>query len=377
MSNSTDRLREWRERYGLTIVVLLLIWLFASVLLAEYILITIDSGQVGVQWSRFFGGTITDRIYDEGLNVIFPWNKMTKYNARFQEVNQTLDVLSNDGLQIEVEIQVRYRPIRNKLPLIHKHAGPDYVEILLMPEVASHVRQTIAGFTPDELYAEDRLTIQNLILKKLKRRTGVAQEFEETRKSSSAGGGGDEKKDPDAKDAKKSTKSFDKDADQDWIHVEDVFIKNIRLPELVATAIESKLKQEQLMLEYDYILQKEEKEKKRKIIEAQGIAEFQRATGGLSILKWKGIEATVRLSESPNAKLVIIGSGEEGGMPLILGPMSGLVPPEQVTPPPALTASQQAALQQTPAPQTAPAQTAAPPGTPPPGASQPPPGQTP
>lgn len=359
-STFRERSREWRERHGLTLVVLILLWLFLTVLLAQYIFYPIQSGQVGVQWSRFFGGTITDRIYDEGMHWIFPWNTMTLYNARFQDVQQTLDVLSKDGLTIEVEIEVRFRPVRQKIPMIHKHAGPDYINVLLLPEVASHVRQTIAGYTPDELYAENRLTIQNLILKKLKRRTGVTHEFRERRKVSGTAAAGDDKKDSDEKAEKKSTKEFEKDADQDWLHVQDVFIKNIKLPDLVAAAIESKLEQEQKMLEYDYILQKEEKEKQRKKIEAEGIAEFLRATGGLSILKWKGIDATLRLADSPNSKLVIIGSGEEGGMPLILGPLSAAAPQSQVLPP-------------APAPQPAAPQAAAPqppaaqPATPPPG----------
>ncbi len=329
-----ERFRDWRVRNGLTIVVLILLWLFLTVLLANYIFYPIQSGQVGVQWSRFFGGTITYRVYDEGMHWIFPWNTMTLYNARFQDVEQTLDVLSKDGLTIEVEIEVRFRPVRHKIPMIHKHAGPGYIDVLLMPEVASHVRQTIAGYSPDEFYSTDRLTIQNLILKKLKRRTGVTHEFRESRKISGTVPA-DDKKDPDEKDAKKIDKDFQKDADQDWLHVQDVFIKNIRLPDLVAGAIESKLEQEQKMLEYDYILQKEEKEKQRKIIEAEGIAAFLRTTGGLSILKWKGMDATRRLADSPNSKLVIIGSGEEGGMPLILGPLSSDAPSSQITPPPA------------------------------------------
>ena len=358
-STFRERFREWRERHGLTIVVLILLWLFLTVLLANYIFYPVQSGQVGVQWSRFFGGTITDRIYDEGMHWILPWNTMTLYNARFQDVQQTLDVLSKDGLTIEVEVEVRFRPVRQKIPLIHKHAGPDYIDVLLLPEVASHVRQTVAGFTPDELYAEDRLTIQNLILKKLKRRTGVTHEFRESRKEGGAGSGG-EKKDSDQKSAKKTSKEFTKDADQDWLHVEDVFIKNIKLPDLVASAIESKLEQEQKMLEYDYILQKEEKEKQRKMIEAEGIAAFLRTTGGMSILKWRGIDATLRLADSPNSKLVIIGSGEEGGMPLILGPLSATAPSSQVLPP-APPSQQEPGATPSGAPQPGALQPAAPP----------------
>jgi prohibitin 1 len=57
----------------------------------------------------------------------------------------------------------------------------------------------------------------------------------------------------------------------------------------------------------------------RKSIEAAGIAEFQRIVSeGISdqLLKWKGIETTKALAESENAKIVIVGSGENG-LPVI------------------------------------------------------------
>ena len=63
------------------------------------------------------------------------------------------------------------------------------------------------------------------------------------------------------------------------------------------------------------------KEADRKRIEAQGIADFQRVVSeGVSdtLLRWKGIEATMKLAESANAKVVVIGAGKEG-LPLILG----------------------------------------------------------
>jgi hypothetical protein len=36
------------------------------------------------------------------------------------------------------------------------------------------------------------------------------------------------------------------------------------------------------------------------------------------LLKMRGIEATISLSQSPNSKVVVIGSGDDG-LPLILG----------------------------------------------------------
>lgn len=71
----------------------------------------------------------------------------------------------------------------------------------------------------------------------------------------------------------------------------------------------------------EFVLQKEKQEADRKRLEAQGIADFQRIVAqGISpeLLRWKGIEATVKLAESANAKVVVVGAGKDG-LPLILG----------------------------------------------------------
>ncbi len=74
----------------------------------------------------------------------------------------------------------------------------------------------------------------------------------------------------------------------------------------------------------EFILAKEKKEAERKKIEAEGISNFQRiVTQGISeqLLKWKGIEATEKLAQSPNSKVVIIGGKD--GLPIILNPPAG------------------------------------------------------
>lgn len=71
----------------------------------------------------------------------------------------------------------------------------------------------------------------------------------------------------------------------------------------------------------NFVLQRERQEAERKRIEAQGISDFQRIVAqGISqqLLTWKGIEATEKLANSSNAKVVVIGSGKDG-LPLILG----------------------------------------------------------
>ena len=103
--------------------------------------------------------------------------------------------------------------------------------------------------------------------------------------------------------------------------LEDVLIRNIQLPAMLTEAINRKLKQEQEALEYEYKLKKEIKEAERKKIEAEGIETFQRIVSksiNENLLRWKGIEATLELAKSTNAKTVVVGSGKDG-LPLILG----------------------------------------------------------
>jgi regulator of protease activity HflC (stomatin/prohibitin superfamily) len=103
--------------------------------------------------------------------------------------------------------------------------------------------------------------------------------------------------------------------------VENVLLRDIQLPDTLRYAIEAKQKAEQDSLQMQYVLTKEKQEADRKRVEAQGIADFQRiVTAGISeqLLEWRGIEATQKLAESPNSKIVVIGGGKNG-LPLILG----------------------------------------------------------
>ncbi len=99
-----------------------------------------------------------------------------------------------------------------------------------------------------------------------------------------------------------------------------ILIREVHLPPVVQTAIQTKLQEEQKALEMRFVLDRTRQEAERKRIEAAGIADYQATISkGLSdkILSWQGIEATEKLAESPNAKVVVIGSGKEG-LPLIL-----------------------------------------------------------
>lgn len=296
----------WRERlyrHATEVGVVMLVVLFILVYLAPNIFIFIYPGEAGVLWRRFFGGTETQAVYSEGVHIIFPWDIMYIYNARLQETGETFDVLSSDGLHMDVDITVRYRPIKHDLALLHKNIGPEYVKVLLLPEVRAHAREQIAQYTPEQLYTSQRQQVQRNVLEKIRAQLIAKYEPDTPRES--------------------------------YLEVDDIFIRSITLPAKVQQAIESKIAQLHAMEEYDYRLRKETKEAQRKKIEAEGIKAFQDAIKGSideSYLKWKGIDATAQLAGSNNAKIVIIGAGQTG-LPLILGgfepprPGAGAAPP--------------------------------------------------
>ena len=273
------RLRAWLRRHELLLITAVLFVVLAIVYLAPNIFIFIRAGERGVLWRRFGSGVVTDHYYREGTTIIWPWNTMTIYNTRIQVESRTFDALSSDGLTIQVETSVRYRPIKETLGLLHEHVGPNYVEVVLLPEVAAAVRAIIAGYRQDDLYTRDRLKLQQEILHYLQTQT-----------------------------------------DDRWIKVDDVQVRSVVLPKHIQEAIESKLAAEQKAKEYVFILEAEAREAERKAIEARGIRAFQETvTAGISdaYLRWKGIDATLKLAESANAKVVVIGSGPNG-LPIIL-----------------------------------------------------------
>ncbi len=105
-----------------------------------------------------------------------------------------------------------------------------------------------------------------------------------------------------------------------YIQVDDIIIRTVSLPDTVKASIESKLVNEQQFLAYDFRLKTEAEESRRKKIEAEGHNTFQRIVGASltdKLLQWQGIQATLELAKSPNAKVVVIGSGKNG-LPLIL-----------------------------------------------------------
>ena len=289
-SRARARLEAWIDRHfiGVSTSVLLLIVLVFY--FAKNIFVTIPAGHGGALWLRFFQGTVQGFHYGEGTKIIFPWDKIYIYDLRVQQESAEFDVLTREGLQISVNITLRFRLSARSLGAITAYAGPEFVKSLVMPSVGAVVRTEAAKYTLQEVFSAERQKIEGSI------RATISQVVSNLIPTELHPGS--------------------------EIVILDFWFRGIRLPPSLQAAIEAKLAQSQLVEQYVFILQREQLEKERKIIEAQGIKAFQDTVSqGISetYLRWKGIDATLKLADSPNAKIVVIGGKE--GLPLILGPM--------------------------------------------------------
>lgn len=279
MSGDRALVRSWFKEKAGTIIVCLLIVIFFCVLLFDRIFITIFPGEAGVLFHRIINqGTVTDKIFQDGLKVILPWDEMYVYDVRIQEKKQTVNVLSQNGLTIQVDVSIRYHIDRGQLPFLHKSVGREYQRKIIIPSIISSVREVVGGYKPEEIYTSARHLIQDKILIEVVEETGRIP-----------------------------------------LIYDDVIVENIMLPELINNAIEMKLKQQQQYLEYEFRLKKEIQEVQRKEQEALGIKQYQNIISeSLSpeLLQWKGIMATLELAQSENTKVIIVGSGKDG-LPII------------------------------------------------------------
>jgi prohibitin 1 len=264
---------EFNKKKILTIAIIV-----AIVFIGFLSLKKIDGGEGGVLF-RANGGIDTEHTYSEGYTLIAPWNDLIKYNIRQQEVMEKMEVLSSNGLKIIVEVSAWYQPLAVDLAKLHQEKGVDYLHSIVIPSIRSATRSVIGRYTPEEIYSTKRDAIQTEI-------------FEETKKI----------------------------LDKQYIQLNEVLVRDITLPGKIQNAIESKLEEEQQSKQYEFKLQKAQKEAEKVRIEAQGKADANRILNASltpNILKEKGIEATLKLSQSPNTKVVVVGGKD--GLPLILG----------------------------------------------------------
>ena len=266
-------------RYPMETIIGIIVFLLILVYFAPYYVIVVPAGYTGVLYSPLFGGTQVDgRQFDEGFHLIIPIDKVEMYETRVQEYQDTITALTEDGLEVSVEVSFRYFPDYEQIGLLHRELGPSYLDRILVPHISAITRDVISYYRVDKLYySTSRDSIQLNMTNRAQRQI----------------------------------------TDNYPINLIDIVVRNIQLPKPMAGAITDKLIQEQKMLEYDFKLDLERKEALRRQIEARGIKIFM-DTSQIDILKWEGIIATKELATSPNSKVVVVGTNSDN-LPIILG----------------------------------------------------------
>jgi regulator of protease activity HflC (stomatin/prohibitin superfamily) len=285
-----------------------------AVVLYPHMVITVPSGEVGVLWKRFGGGTVLDarKLKNEGFNLILPWNRVFLYDLRLQSFTERYNAISSDGVSLTATVIFRFRLQRDAVPVLHQAIGPNYVQVLAQPGIGSLTRQVIAEYTAEQVYSTARQEIQDKI------RSLVEERLSE-KMMEHAGEEGEE--------------SYRVSMSATFI-LYDILVAGIELPAAIAAAINRKTEQYYIAEEYKFRVEREKRESERKKIEAEGIRDFQQTVSqGISdsYLRWRGIEATLQLSQSTNAKTVIIGTGKDG-LPVILGNDAPAPPAASTTP---------------------------------------------
>ncbi len=247
----------------------------------------INAGKVGVK-SLF--GNVQPEVLESGLHVINPLLDITVFdvqtqnytmsaihNEGAQEGDDAIRVLSNDGLEVIIDLTVLYRVIPADAPKILKGIGENYNDKIVRPVTRTRIRDNAVYYDAVALYSTKREEFQQRIFK-----------------------------------------SIEVDFKKRGLVLEQLLIRNINLPASVKTTIESKINAEQDAQKMTFVLQKEKQEAERKRVEAQGIADYQRIiSSGLTDkqLQYEQIKAQKEIATSPNTKIIFMG---KGSAPVIL-----------------------------------------------------------
>jgi prohibitin 1 len=213
---------------------------------------------------------VADRILQPGLHFKNPFAKTVNLLVQTQELKETTQAPSKEGLMMDVDVSMLYRLDPNQAKQLYQTIGTDYQEVVMLPEFRSLIRNATAQYNAQDLYTSQRQALATQISRDL---NGVL---------------------------------FSR-----GIVVESTPLRNVTLPESLRKSIEEKLKADQASQQMQFVLTKEKQEADRKRIEAQGQADAQKIIAqGLSepILKFRQIEAMEKLADSKNSKVIVMGS---------------------------------------------------------------------
>ena len=280
-SNASNPLFKFSNALKLVGIFVIVLGIFSSMFKQ------IDAGKVGV---KSLYGSVQPDVLESGLHLINPLLDVTDFDIQTQnytmsavhtegaqEGDDAIRVLSNDGLEVVIDLTVLYKITPADAPKIFKQIGVNYTDKIVRPVTRTRIRDNAVYYDAVALYSTKRNEFQQRIFK------SIEQDFK-TR----------------------------------GLILEQLLIRNINLPASVKTTIESKINAEQEAQKMTFVLQKEKQEAERKRVEAQGIADYQRIISmGLTDkqLQYEQIKAQKEIATSPNTKIIFMG---KGSAPVIL-----------------------------------------------------------
>jgi regulator of protease activity HflC (stomatin/prohibitin superfamily) len=248
----------------------------------------IDAGKVGV---KSLYGSVQPEILESGLSLINPLMDVTEFDIQTQNYTMSaiqgegaqqgddaIRVLSNDGLEVVIDLTVLFRVSPELAPKIFKEIGVNYSDKIVRPVTRTRIRDNAVYYDAVALYSTKRNEFQQRIFK-----------------------------------------TIEADFKSRGLVLEQLLIRNINLPTSVKASIESKINAEQDAQKMTFVLQKEKQEAERKRVEAQGIADYQRIIStGLTDkqLQYEQIKAQKELAASTNTKIIFMNG--RGNTPIIL-----------------------------------------------------------
>lgn len=233
--------------------------------------VIVPSGYVGVK--KTFG-KIDDDELREGLNIIIP---LVQHVDRIEVRTRVLEfvsgkgnqinALSKDGLPIVIDIAILYRVRPDRAAELVKQYGYDFDERVIKQIIRTSVRDSIATMDSATVYQE-RQKLQDSIVADVRRQL-----------------------------------------EQRFIVLEDILIRDIRLPQSVVEAIEQKRRAYEEAQKMQFLLEREKLEAERKKVEAEGIAKANQIIANSltkEYLSWKFIENIQEYAKSHNNTVILI-----------------------------------------------------------------------
>ncbi|WYL94515.1 MAG: SPFH domain-containing protein [Gloeotrichia echinulata IR180] len=279
-SENINRGRNRLAIQGITI----LIGAIAAIISLSKIFVIVPPGNVGVVNSF---GQVDKNALNPGMHLLNPFVKVINFSTRLKDVKENVDITSQEGLSLNVDVSLQYKLDPQKAAVFYQTIGTDERQ-LIISRFRSTIRAITANYPAAAIYSSKRQEIAQQINQQLIQQLPAL-----------------------------------------GFVVDEALLRNVKMPDNLQAAIQDRLKSEQQSQQMKFVLERERQEAERKRIEAKGVADSQKIiSAGLNnqVLQLRTIEATEKLAQSPNSKIVVLGSGK-GGVPILIQPDSETAKP--------------------------------------------------